>query len=494
MHSTVTRRELLRYLGLGSLGLVVAACQPQIVKETVIVEKPVEKVVEKKVVETQVVEKKVVETKVVEKVITQAAAPAEKGVALVRCSVWGDTGDRSSAGAIQDAFNEQHKDIKVIGEQYVGGYYEKIIANFAGGNSADVLYVQPWTWQAYADQGVLVAIDDLIQRDTWTKPWVSDLPIYTNYCKWQGKTFETPTDAGADPIYYNKDLFDKRGVPYPKDDWKLDDLKATIEKMTFEEGGVKYYGWALANNWNGIWGRFQNLWRTNGILEFDQIVEPKKVFWDDERIAQACQFFVTDVVKNGWCPSPSAIAGGGISIASGRVAMCIEGPWTLPSMYGALAFNKGGINFDVVMQPTGTTGYVDAETSLSGLVISNQTKNRDACWEYIKHVTTEPSQQVIANFGRMCNTPEFQTKLWKPTVQKTYNFQNADAFIKTQNDPKARGFMVGGEGGDMNAFYNAGAWPAWDELIAGERSAKEVLADFNKLQQKWLDDYWAKKK
>jgi len=163
-------------------------------------------------------------------------------------------------------------------------------------------------------------------------------------------------------------------------------------------------------------------------------------------------------------------------------------------MYGALATNKGGINFDVVMQPTGTTGSVDAETSLSGLVISNQTKDRDACWEYIKHVTTEPSQAIIAQYGRMCNTPEFQTKLWKPTVQKTYNFQNADAFIKTQNDPKARGFMVGGEGGDMNAFYNAGAWPAWDELIAGERSAKEVLGDFQKLQQKWLDDYWAKKK
>jgi len=477
MQPTLTRRELLRFLGLGSLGLVVAACQPQVVKETVVVEK------------TVIVEKE--KEKVVEKVITQAAP---KAPVIIRFSVWGDTGDRSSAGRIQDMFNEANPNIKAIGEQYPGGYYEKIIANIAGGNSADVLYFQPWTWQAYADQGVLVAIDDLIARDNWTKPFVTGIQIYENYCKWQGKTYETPTDAGADPIYYNKDLFDKRGVPYPKDDWKLDDLKQTIEKMTFEEGGVKYYGWALANNWNGIWGRFQNLWRTNGVMEFDAIVEPKKVFWNDPVIAEAMQFFVTDVVANGWCPSPSAIAGGGISVSSGRVAMCIEGPWTLPSMYGALATNKGGINFDVVMQPTGTAGFVDAENSLSGLVVSNQTKNRDAGWEYIKFVTTEPAQTVIATFGRMCNTPEFQTKVWAPIVQKAYNFKNTDAFIKTQNDPKAHGFMVGGKGGDMNAFYDAGAWPAWDELIAGKRPAKEILNDFNTLQQKWLDGYWASRK
>ena len=67
MKSQMTRRQLLRYLGLGSVGVALAACQPKIVKETVIQEKVVK--------ETVVQEKVVKETVVQEKVVTPTVAP-----------------------------------------------------------------------------------------------------------------------------------------------------------------------------------------------------------------------------------------------------------------------------------------------------------------------------------------------------------------------------------------------------------------------------------
>ena len=59
MKPQVTRREMLRFLGIGSLAVAVAACQPKVIKETVVVEKEkvVEKPVEKVVEQTVVVEK-----------------------------------------------------------------------------------------------------------------------------------------------------------------------------------------------------------------------------------------------------------------------------------------------------------------------------------------------------------------------------------------------------------------------------------------------------
>jgi len=60
MKPQMTRRQLLRYLGLGSVGIALAACQPKVVKETVVQEKVVK------------------ETVVQEKIVTPTVAPKGK--------------------------------------------------------------------------------------------------------------------------------------------------------------------------------------------------------------------------------------------------------------------------------------------------------------------------------------------------------------------------------------------------------------------------------
>ena len=72
----VSRREFVRLTGIAAGATALAACAtptPQVIKETVIVEKPVEKVVEKPVEKTVVVEKVV--TKEVEKMVTPTPPP-----------------------------------------------------------------------------------------------------------------------------------------------------------------------------------------------------------------------------------------------------------------------------------------------------------------------------------------------------------------------------------------------------------------------------------
>lgn len=61
-----------------------------------------------------------------------------------------------------------------------------------------------------------------------------------------GALYGLPVGAGSLNLYYNKDLFDKFGVPYPQEGITWDQLYELTKKMARTEGGVKYRGLALS--------------------------------------------------------------------------------------------------------------------------------------------------------------------------------------------------------------------------------------------------------
>jgi multiple sugar transport system substrate-binding protein len=57
-----------------------------------------------------------------------------------------------------------------------------------------------------------------------------------------GKMYGLPVFTSNLVLYYNKTLFDKFGVPYPKSDATWEETIATAKKMARIEGGVSYFG------------------------------------------------------------------------------------------------------------------------------------------------------------------------------------------------------------------------------------------------------------
>jgi multiple sugar transport system substrate-binding protein len=48
-------------------------------------------------------------------------------------------------------------------------------------------------------------------------------------------------------LLYNKDLFDKAGIPYPNNNWKWEDLRNAAKKLTKNNNGDgKTYQWGKA--------------------------------------------------------------------------------------------------------------------------------------------------------------------------------------------------------------------------------------------------------
>ena len=80
----------------------------------------------------------------------------------LRLSAWADVQDDVVYDNMVNAYMGANENVNVTVEQYPGGYYEKIQANFAGGTSADILYYQGWRIQSYAENGVLAPLEDYI--------------------------------------------------------------------------------------------------------------------------------------------------------------------------------------------------------------------------------------------------------------------------------------------------------------------------------------------
>jgi multiple sugar transport system substrate-binding protein len=57
-----------------------------------------------------------------------------------------------------------------------------------------------------------------------------------------GKLYGIPFEMNYGAMVYNKDLFDKFNVPYPRDNMTWDDALAAAKKLTKSDGGANYFG------------------------------------------------------------------------------------------------------------------------------------------------------------------------------------------------------------------------------------------------------------
>lgn len=406
----------------------------------------------------------------------------------LRLSAWADVQDAVVYESMVEGYKETVEGVDVNIEQYPGGYYEKIQANFAAGDSADVLYMQGWMWQAFAENTVLSDLNEQISADG-AEEFFPGGENYDNQTLWQGGRYMTPTDTGSLVIYYNKDLFDKKGVAYPQPGWKWEEFQQMIQDLSYEEDGTKFYGWGQAQGWNGGYGRCTTFMRRNGHVEWDRITEPKEAYWDHPDIASALQFLIYDAIANGWSPGPEVVEGGGVGLDTGRVAMYLEGPWVMPRLRGELATTEEGINFDVIEAPTG-----DADTNFTfghvhGHVIAASSQHQDEAWNVIKYILSDEGQTIIANGGRMCGRPDNIENIWGDIASEVYGFSNTAAFADTMRNSSIS--VIFGEGTELGAYSGGPITTLWDKLLGQTDTAEEALQIAQTDIQTLVDQYWA---
>ncbi|MBN1402138.1 MAG: extracellular solute-binding protein [Anaerolineae bacterium] len=245
MKARLSRRDLLRALGLGSAGVALAACAPKVVKETVVVEKVVKETVvvtEEKVVKEAVeVEKEV--TRVVEKVVEKEAAPKPQVEIRVHTNQgdqwygwWNEAWETNVAGWRSEHPNIIPKFEPVAG--WLNEFYPVIFAHVAAGTLGDIV----WTRGTHRSN-LSWALEYDICRDLMpiVEATNHDLGQYypgvIQQSSWEGKFFYMPltSEPTCPVIAYNRDLVERMGVPEPQNDWDYMQVTEWGQSLTTDE-------------------------------------------------------------------------------------------------------------------------------------------------------------------------------------------------------------------------------------------------------------------
>ncbi|CAG7595388.1 hypothetical protein PAESOLCIP111_00037 [Paenibacillus solanacearum] len=91
-------------------------------------------------------------------------------------------------------------------------------------------------------------LSDLIKKNNFDLSRID--PAYLDIIKnasatYGGSYFGLPVTGYTPVLFYNKDIFDKFGVPYPKDGMTWDDAYAIAQKLNRVEDGVQYRGMTM---------------------------------------------------------------------------------------------------------------------------------------------------------------------------------------------------------------------------------------------------------
>jgi multiple sugar transport system substrate-binding protein len=110
------------------------------------------------------------------------------------------------------------------------------------GNFADIVFTGTGI-RAFTAVNLAANLDPYLKRynvdiNRFEPQSIADLKAYTK----DGSLVALPFSINFGALFYNKDIFDKFAVPYPKDGMTWDEAIALGKKLTRVEDGVQYYG------------------------------------------------------------------------------------------------------------------------------------------------------------------------------------------------------------------------------------------------------------
>lgn len=213
---------------------------------------------------------------------------------------------------------------------------------------------------------------------------------------YQGQLWGLPAEMSIPIIVYNKVLFDAAGVPYPTIDWTMDDFLETAVALTVgNDPETKQYGFMTQEfEINDLTYFMERL----GGQFLDETVDPPQLTLTHPATVEAMRWFtsltteydVKPVLTTDFTTSRMG-EGRKVLIENDRVAMWVDqGFDTFPEI------NLGGLDLGYVPLPAGSDGSAVTTNSMTGYYISAQTSQREACWQWIKFLSDQPT---LASFG-----------------------------------------------------------------------------------------------
>ncbi|MEO8758933.1 MAG: sugar ABC transporter substrate-binding protein [Devosia sp.] len=304
--------------------------------------------------------------------------------ATLQLAGFGGEAEATAIGHAIERFNKKYPNVKVelqmdpISTGW-GDYVTKVLGQFNAGGPADIYGTAIETFQAFASRNLFLPLDAYVKAN----PEFSDFaPSLLDQSKYGGKQIYIPIGWNNIMINYNRDLFDKAGVAYPKDgNWTWNEFREVAQKLTVKDGSgtVSQYGYEVPNQnffiqpWlftNGSSGALNADWTGSNML--------------DPKVAESLQFLHDLIHVDGSSPIPGSGAPMDNQFFAGQVAMISRGHWIVQ---GA---KTNGVNMDIANVPNKASP--DTVIGFGGYAVSKTSAHPDLAQALITELTSSATQ------------------------------------------------------------------------------------------------------
>ena len=273
--------------------------------------------------------------------------------------------------------------------------YSNVLATELSGSGTDFDIVTIKDTPSYAtlvEKNVLDSLDSYIEKDGVE---LAKFNGVTDQILVNDSLYMLPFRSDIWVIFYNKDVFDAKGLDYPSNDMTFEEYDALARAIADDSFGSEVYG-SHYHTWNSAVQLFGILDGKHSVLDknYDFMIPYYNMVLAQEDDGICMKY--PDIKTEGLHYSAA--------FTGGNIAMMNMGSWFVTTMINNL---KSG-EFDASLCGNwGIAKYphaegIDAGTTLgavTGLSVVSESQKKDAAWDFIKWVSSEEGALILAASG-----------------------------------------------------------------------------------------------
>lgn len=285
--------------------------------------------------------------------------------------------------------------------------YDEALLKLIEDTNPDVLMLAESQYRNYYEEGRLLDLEPLIERDKFDIETVAPGILQLLRDNAGGTLHGLAPQFYNDALYYNIDLFDAYNIPHPTDQMTWEEIFMLAQRFPVDDGGVddRIYGYTI-----GEYARpsdlLQRIAVTEGMVFVDPLQKQVTVQGDDwNRIFS----MIVDLYRSDAVPEPvdpNERFSGAMSFedflmrhpfTAGRAAMTIDGPYLLNNLKDIAdrlperVFQYGLVTAPVDPKNPDRGGNMSVYNIFAVHAESTQV---DAAWEVVKFINSEDMARI----------------------------------------------------------------------------------------------------
>jgi multiple sugar transport system substrate-binding protein len=328
----------------------------------------------------------------------EKAAVGGSGITTIKWAVW-DFETTTFVKPFITAYEAQHPNVKIEAVDLASASYSTLLTTqLSGGADIDVMLVKDIPgYVNLVKQNRLEPLNAYIAANKIDKTQYSGVVEQITV---DSEVYALPFRRDFWVLFYNKDLFDAAGVPYPSNDLTFEQYDALARRLTRGSGANKTYG-AHYHTWRSTVQLFGILDGKNTIVDgkYDFLTPIYEMIIKEQN---------DGIVQDYATLKTSSTHYNGV-FYNNQIALLNMGSWFIASNIDKVKTGESKAkNWGIVKYPH--PAGVPAGTTLgtvTTLGVNRNSKNKDIALDFIKFITSPEGAVILAktgNFPALMNT------------------------------------------------------------------------------------------